>query len=404
MEFGIDRALGLGSLRRRLGSSRLGVLGHAASVDRQLRPLGELLAAAGLRPRVLFAPEHGFGGAAQDMARVDHERDPLSGAPIVSLYGERLEELSPSAQWLGEIDLLLVDLVDVGSRYYTFVWTVLLAVRAARAAGVHCVVLDRPNPLGGLPDAVEGQTQQPGFLSFVGLEPVPIRHSLTLAELVALHAEADGAELGPSGALSVVPVQGWDRADRAAAWDRPFVLPSPNMPTADTALVYPGGCLLEGTNLSEGRGHTRPFEIVGAPWVDGQRLARELESTGLGGLVARPVTFIPTFHKHAGERCGGVQIHPIDAGAFRPVATYLALVALARAQAPEQFRFRTERYELVDDIPAFDLLTGSAEARLAIVANEEPRALAARFAQADPEWPARMAEAQAAVKRAAWRA
>jgi uncharacterized protein YbbC (DUF1343 family) len=403
VDFGIDRLLDLDSPIRRLGSARLGVLAHAASVDRRLRHLGELLHGVGIRPALLFAPEHGFAAAAQDMAAVGREHEPLSGAAIVSLYGEHAEELAPRPEHLAQIDLLLVDLVDVGSRYYTFVWTALLAVRAAAAAGVHCIVLDRPNPLGGLAGSVEGRSQEPGFLSFVGLEPVPIRHSLTLAELLALHAAADGLALGPDGALSVVPVRGWQRAEQADDWDRPFVPPSPNMPSPDTALVYPGGCLLEGTNLSEGRGHTRPFEVVGAPWLDGARLARALESTGLPGFVARPMSFVPTFHKHAGERCGGVQIHPVDPASFRPVATYLALVTLAHAQRPDAFRFRTERYEFVDDIPAFDLLTGSAEARQAILAGEDARAVGERFAEADPAWPERMAQARAAVERAAWR-
>ena len=387
---------------RRLGGARLGVLAHAASVDRRLRHLGALLNGAGIRPALLFAPEHGFSAAAQDMAAVGREHDALSGAPIVSLYGADAEDLAPRPEHLAQIDVLLIDLMDVGSRYYTFVWTALLTVRAARAAGVHCIVLDRPNPLGGLASAVEGRSQQPGFLSFVGLEPVPIRHSLTLAELVALHAAADGMELGPDGALSVVPVRGWKRAEQADDWDRPFVPPSPNMPSPDTALAYPGGCLIEGTNLSEGRGHTRPFEVAGAPWLDGARLARELDATGLPGFVPRPISFVPTFHKHAGERCGGVQIHPLDPASFRPVATYLALVTLAHAQRPDAFRFRTERYEFVDDIPAFDLLTGSAEARQAILAGENARAVAKRFAEAELGWPERMAEASAAVERAAW--
>jgi uncharacterized protein YbbC (DUF1343 family) len=172
------------------------------------------------------------------------------------------------------------------------------------------------------------------------------------------------------------------------------------MPTVDTALVYPGGCLLEGTNLSEGRGTTRPFEIVGAPWIVGAALAKSLAATGLGGFCARPLTFRPTFHKHAGMVCGGVQIHVIDETAFRPVATYVALVALARAQDPEQFRFRTERYEYVDDIPAFDLLTGSADARRAIEAGAEAREVALQASEPDADWNEAMRAASAAAERA----
>jgi uncharacterized protein YbbC (DUF1343 family) len=173
----------------------------------------------------------------------------------------------------------------------------------------------------------------------------------------------------PRELVEVVPVTGLDRAAHATAWDRAFVMPSPNMPTYETALVYPGGCLLEGTNLSEGRGTTRPFEIFGAPWIDGARLASELSALGLSGVRARPLTFSPTFHKHARTVCGGVQVHVTDVEAFRPVRTYVALIALAHHQDPERFRFRTERYEFIDDIPAFDLLTGEASAREAILAG-----------------------------------
>ena len=298
-------------------------------------------------------------------------------------------------------DVLVVDLADVGSRYYTFVWTALLALRAAARAGVHVVLLDRPNPIGGAVETVEGATQRPGFLSFVGLEPVPVRHGLTVGELVARFAARDGLALGPDGALSIVATSGLPPGALAEAWDRPFVLPSPNMPTWATALVYPGGCLIEGTNLSEGRGTTRPFEIVGAPFVDGRRLAEGLAATGLPGFIARPITFQPTFHKHAGAICGGVQIHPTDAAAFRPFATYVALVAIAHALEPDRFRFRTERYEYVDDIPAFDLLTGSADARLAILAGEAPEAVARAAAAPDPEWAEAMADSRAIAARAA---
>jgi uncharacterized protein YbbC (DUF1343 family) len=400
MKVGLDRLPGNARLVARLRGARVGVLAHPASVSRELVHAVDVLDAVGVRPALLFGPEHGYGGEAQDMIGVAGARDPRSGAPIVSLYGERFEDLAPKGEHLAAIDVLVVDLADVGARYYTFVWTALLALRAAARAGVHVVVLDRPNPLGGAASAVEGATQQPGFLSFVGLEPVPVRHGLTIGELLARFARRDGLALGPDGALSIVGVNGLPHEALAGAWDRPFVLPSPNMPTATTALVYPGGCLVEGTNLSEGRGTTRPFEIVGAPFVDGRRLAEGLARTGLPGFVARPLTFQPTFHKHAGALCGGVQIHPTDAASFRPFATYVALVALARAQAPERFRFRTERYEYVDDLPAFDLLTGSPDARLAIDAGEDPAAIARTAAAADPAWPDAMAEAQALARGA----
>ncbi|WP_437811683.1 exo-beta-N-acetylmuramidase NamZ family protein [Sorangium sp. So ce1078] len=400
MHIGLDRLPDLSQLQR-IRSARLGVLAHPASVDRELTHIAFVLERLGVRPRLFFGPEHGYGGEAQDMASVTSAVDARSGARIVSLYGDRFEDLSPSAEDLAEIDLLLIDLADVGARYYTFVWTALLALRAAHAAGVHVVLLDRPNPISCAPESVEGATQASGFLSFVGLEPVPIRHSLTVGELVALFARREGIPLGDVACgLHVVAVEDHRREGLAAEWDRPFVLPSPNMPTADTALVYPGGCLIEGTNLSEGRGTTRPFEIVGAPWLDGRDLAARLASTGLLGFIARPLTFRPTFQKHAGKTCGGVQIHVTDPRTFRPVATYLALTAFAFRQQPEQFRFRTERYEYVDTIPAFDLLTGSAAARLAIDAGEDPLAIALEMSRPDPAWPEVMREAQAALAAA----
>jgi uncharacterized protein YbbC (DUF1343 family) len=400
MKVGLDRLPEHERLVARLRGARVGLLAHPASVARDLRHAVDVLAAVGVTPAVLFGPEHGYGGEAQDMIGVAGARDARTDAPIVSLYGERFEDLTPAPEHLGAIDVLVIDLADVGSRYYTFVWTALLALRAAARAGVHVVVLDRPNPIGRSAATVEGATQRPGFLSFVGLEPVPVRHGLTVGEVLARFAARDGLALGPDGALSIVGVEGLDEGALADAWDRPFVLPSPNMPTWQTALVYPGGCLVEGTNLSEGRGTTRPFEIVGAPFVDGRKLAADLAATGLPGFVARPLTFQPTFHKHAGAICGGVQIHPTDAARFRPFATYVALVALARAQDPERFRFRTERYEYVDDIPAIDLLVGSADARLAMVAGEPAADVARAAAAADPEWPEAMAESRELAARA----
>jgi len=388
---GLDRLASLPNLLARLRGSRVGVLAHPASVSRELLHIADILEALDVRPAVLFGPEHGYGGEAQDMIGVPSATDARSGAPIVSLYGDHFDDLSPSPEHLASIDLLVIDLADIGSRYYTFVWTALLALRVAARASVHVVLLDRPNPISGDPTSVEGATQKPGFLSFVGLEPVPIRHALTPGEIVALFAHRDGLSLGPDGALSVVGLEGWDRASLAGAWDRPFVIPSPNMPTAETALVYPGGCLLEGTNLSEGRGTTRPFEIVGAPWIDGRRLAKDL--SGLPGFIARPLTFRPTFQKHAGQVCGGVQIHVTQPDLFRPVAVYTALIAFAREQDPARFRFRTERYEYIDTIPAIDLLLGSDEPRRAMEAGESPIAIAAAASKPDPGWPEVIVEA-----------
>jgi len=396
---GLDGLAGHRALSKRLRGGRVGLLAHAASVNRKLRHALDVLLDLGITPATLFGPEHGFGGAAQDMIGVDDAVDPRTGARVVSLYGEEETDLVPKPIDLEPLDVLVVDLVDVGSRYYTYVWTALIAAREAAKVGTHVVILDRPNPIG---DAIEGRTIDPGFTSFVGYEPVPIRHGLTLGGMVALHLDADGVALGPDGAVSVVGIEGLSSGALAPGWDRPFVMPSPNMPSFDTALVYPGGCLLEGTNLNEGRGHTRPFEVWGAPWLDGRRLAEGLAALELGGVVARPLSYIPTFHKHAGELCGGIQVHVTDVTSFRPVATYGALIALAQRQDPERFRFRTERYEYVDDIPAFDLLTGSPEAREAIEAGEPVADIAEALSRVDPSWTSRMADAAAALERASW--
>jgi uncharacterized protein YbbC (DUF1343 family) len=363
---GLDRLATHPTLGAELRSARVGLLAHPASVDRRLVHARGILHALGVSVTVVFGPEHGYGGEAQDMIGVADARDAF-GTPVRSLYGERFEDLSPKAEHLADIDVLVVDLQDVGSRYYTFVWTAVLAMRACVRAGVRVLVLDRPNPLGGGLTAIEGRRQMREYCSFVGLEPLPVRHSLTLGEVVGWRAELEKLE---PAAVRVLAVTGLGRDEHASAWDRPFVMPSPNMPTYETALVYPGGCLLEGTNLSEGRGTTRPFEVVGAPWIDGMRWAEELHALLLPGFRARPVTFEPTFHKHAGVTCGGVQIHVTDTRAFRPVATYLALVALAHELDPGRFVFRTAKYEFRDDVPAFDLLTGSSEARERILRGD----------------------------------
>jgi uncharacterized protein YbbC (DUF1343 family) len=362
MQTGIDRLAHDKTLKAKLVGAKVGVLAHPASVDRNLIHIRSVLSGAGIKPAIIFGPEHGYGGEAQDMIGVDDARD-TDGVPIRSLYGATYQDLIPREEDLRGLDVLLVDLQDVGSRYYTFQWTVVLAMRVAAKLGVRTMVLDRPNPIGGDKASLEGRMQKPAFRSFVGLEPIAVRHQLTYGEVAAWRADEEGL---PREALDVVAISGVDRDAHATTWDRAFVLPSPNMPTYETALVYPGGCLIEGTNLSEGRGQTRPFEIIGAPWIDGARWAKDLESLDLPGFRARPLTFRPTFHKHAGKICGGVQIHPTNAKTFRSYATYLALVAFAHRQAKNDFKFRTETYEYVDDIPAFDLLTGDATARTMI--------------------------------------
>jgi len=348
----------LGRLRTLLGGQSVGLLCHPASVTADLTPAAEaLMRVKGMKLRRLFAPEHGITGAAQDLVLVGHEKDSLTGLPVMSLYGRRLD---PDPRALHGLDALVVDLQDVGARYYTYNWTMALAMKAAARVHLPVIVLDRPNPLGG--ERLEGNWPEAGWSSFVGLYPLPIRHGMTMGELAGYLNNKH--ELGCD--LTVVPMLGWRRG---MAWEDtglPWVAPSPNMPTPDTARVYPGGCLVEGTNLSEGRGTTRPFEWIGAPYLDGPRLARALERRGLPGVRFRPVEFEPAFHKWKSQRCGGVQVHVTDAARFKPFATYLALIAEARRQAPRNFRWRRPPYEFERVRLPMDLLCGGPAIRRAL--------------------------------------
>ena len=336
----------------------VGLLCHQASVTRSLEhAAGAIKSMRGVKLRRLFAPEHGLTGAAQDHAGIGAERDPLTDLPVVSLYGKRL---APTPRALDGLDALVVDLQEVGARYYTYLWTTILAMRRAARVGLPVIVLDRPNPLGGL--TLEGNIPEPGYASFVGLHPLPTRHGMTIAELVSYlnDTHAIGCD------LTVVPMLGWRRAMQWEATGLPFVAPSPNMPTVDTARVYPGGCLIEGTNLSEGRGTTRPFEWVGAPYLDGPRLERALERRGLPGVRFRAIGFEPAFHKWKGRRCGGVQVHVTDPERFRSVITYLAIFAEARRQAPRHFRWKRPPYEFEWRKLPIDLLAGGPAMRRAV--------------------------------------
>jgi len=336
---------------------RVGLVAHPASVTAGLVHALDVLVEAGAMVEILFGPEHGFAGEAQDMEPVGGaSRHGPRGIPLHSLYGEEESTLSPPADLLAGLDALVVDLFDVGARYYTFAWTAVLCLRACHGTGVEMLLLDRPNPLG---DAVEGAPQWPDLLSFVGLVPVSNRHGLSLGELVGLTARAEGT----SDALSVIPALGWDRGSPFPATGLPWVLPSPNMPSFDTAAVYPGMCLLEATWCSEGRGTTRPFELFGAPGIDGASLARRLDAMDLPGARFRPAVFKPTFQKHAGVACGGAQIHVTDLAAFRPYLSGVAVLLALRAEAGERFSWREQPYEFVSDRPAIDLLAGSTAVR-----------------------------------------
>jgi uncharacterized protein YbbC (DUF1343 family) len=343
---------------------RVGLVCNPTAVTRGLVHAADLLAAApGVALGALFGPEHGVRGDAQYMVAVGGEPlDPRTGVAVHSLYGESAASLQPAPGALAGLDALVFDVQDVGARYYTYQATMMLCMEAAAKAGLGFVVLDRPNPIGG---AVEGPRLRPGFESFCGLHDLAVRHGMTVGELARLFRAERGLDL----ALTVIPCEGWRRAVRFRDTGLPWVFPSPNMPTPETALVYPGMCLLEGTNLSEGRGTTRPFELLGAPWLDPHRLAAALAGERLPGVGFRPVSFVPTWDKHAGVRCHGVELLVTDPERFRPFRAALACVLHARAQAPERFRWRTEPYEFVEDVPAFDLLCGSDRERTAIEAG-----------------------------------
>jgi uncharacterized protein YbbC (DUF1343 family) len=353
-----------------LRGRRVGVLCHPASVTSDLVHAVDRLLQTGVRITRLFGPEHGVRGEAQDMIGVDAEKDRRTGIPVSSLYGGSFESLSPAAADLADVDVLVIDLQDVGSRYYTYVWTMALAMQAAARAHVTVVVVDRPNPLGGA--EVESGPLLPGFHSFVGLGAVAVRHGMTIGEIARMvKSGIPGDRTGRFGKpidceLEVVGMKGWKRSMDYDATGLPWVMPSPNMPTPDTAFVYPGLCLVEGTNLSEGRGTTRPFEIVGAPFLDGYRLAAALDELRLPGVRFRPLSFLPMFQKFARRSCGGVQLHVTDRAAFRPYRTGIAFLLAAARQAPGEFQWRTEPYEFVAHPPAIDLLTGSDAVRRGI--------------------------------------
>ena len=369
--------------RSLLRGRRLGLLAHQASVNRRLEHAALLLHdARGVRLTRLFAPEHGLWGAAQDHAPIAGERDPVTGLVVASLYGARRE---PTPAMLAGLDALVIDLQDVGSRYYTFVWTMALAMRACARAGVEVIVLDRPNPLGG--DVVEGNIPDPAFASFVGLYPLPIRHGLTIGEAARWLALAHGLR----ARLTVVPMRGWRRRMLWEDTAVPWVAPSPNMPTPDTARVYPGGCLYEGTNLSEGRGTTRPFEWVGAPYLDAHAYAEALSAARLPGVSFRPARFIPTFHKWAGRLCGGVQIHVTDRDRFKPFATGLAVIAAARRLAPRRFAWRRPPYEFERRRLPIDILLGTDRIRRGLERGRAVAELEREWARDLSQWKRRRA-------------
>lgn len=342
---------------------RWALLANHAAVTRSLDAARSVLVKTAGLPALLFAPEHGLNGVAQDMEGVSDELDDVTGVPVRSLYGHSAATLRPTAEDLDGIDVVVVDLPDIGSRYYTFAATMDAVMAGCDSAGVEVVVADRPNPIGGA--RREGGPVTPGHESFVSQIPTPIRHGLTLGELALLlrRDRYPGLELG------VVTCRDWSRASWLDATGLPWVPPSPNMPTLETAALYPGLCLVEATNLSEGRGTTRPFHLVGAPWVDGEGTVGALRNLDLPGVAFRVNRFRPEFGKHAGKVCSGVELHITDRETLRPVALGLELLRALHDLHPDGFAWRAEPYEFVDDVPALDLLTGSSEARECIEAG-----------------------------------
>jgi uncharacterized protein YbbC (DUF1343 family) len=336
----------------RLTGARVGVVCNHASIDRGfLHVIDRVEMCEGVTLAAIFGPQHGFRSDVQDnMVETPHGDDARRRVPVYSLYSETRE---PTAEMLRGVDALIVDLQDIGARIYTYIYTMANCMRAAARHGVPVIICDRPNPIGGT--AVDGARLQPGWESFVGQFPIPMRHGMTIGELAVLFNEAFG--IGAS--LEVVRMDGWTRDMYADATGLPWVMPSPNMPTLDTAIAYPGTVLFEGTMLSEGRGTTRPFELVGAPWSDAERFAGEMNGAALGGVYFRPAGFEPTFQKHAKQPCGGCQIHVTDRGAFQPVITGVALIDMFRRLDPGRFAWRQPPYEYEHDKMPIDILAGS---------------------------------------------
>jgi uncharacterized protein YbbC (DUF1343 family) len=369
-----------------LAGRRVGVCCNHTAVDQNLDHLLDRLAAARVPVRRVFTPEHGLHATAQDMIAVGG-----GGPAIVSLYGDSAASLRPDPALLADLDVVLFDIQDIGTRYYTYQATLGYLMEAAAGTDTRIVVLDRPNPIDGI--TVEGNVVRPGFESFVSAYPLAVRHGLTMGELAVYFRDV----LGIRAALDVVRCEGWDPSRRFDATGLPWVFPSPNMPTLDAAVLYPGMCLVEGTNLSEGRGTTRPFHLVGAPWLEAAaftRLCREgAAANGLQGAAFRAATFEPRFQKFAGRTCHGVEVTVTDADRLESFLLGMIVLDAALRAAPDHFRWRTETYEFVDTPIAIDLLNGSAELREGLENGVAPRALLAGWTGELADWKATRAAA-----------
>src|SRR5262245_8795622 len=362
---GSDRLLASG----RLDKMRVGVVCNPASVDRDLRHIADRIAALpGSRLAAIFGPQHGFRSDVQDdMIETRHARDEVRRVPVYSLYSETRE---PTAEMLDGLDVLVIDLQDVGVRIYTYIYTLANCLKAAKRQGLKVIVCDRPNPIGGA--QVEGLVLVPGFESFVGMYPIPMRHGMTIGEIARLFNE----HFGIGADLDVMTMEGWRREMYFDATGLTWIISSPNIPTFDTTTVYPGAVLFEGTNVSEGRGTTRPFELLGAPWVVAERFSDAMNRRDLPGVFFRPALFEPTFHKHAKQGCAGCQVHVLDRRTFRPVEAGVALIEAFRAAAPETFAWKPPPYEYEYEKMPIDCLAGSAALREQIDAGVPARDIA----------------------------
>jgi uncharacterized protein YbbC (DUF1343 family) len=355
-----------------LRGQKVGLIVHPASIDSQFRHAADLFAACReFQLTALFGPQHGIRGETQDnMIEWEGFIDRRTGVTVYSLYGETR---IPTLAMLQDVETLVFDVQDVGTRVYTFIYTMAHAMQACAQHGRRMVILDRPNPIGG--ELVEGNILDPQFASFVGLYPIAMRHGLTIGELAWMFNEA----FGIGCELDIVPMQGWQRSmwwdDTQLAW----VLPSPNMPTLDTATVYPGMVIFEGTSISEGRGTTRPFEIVGGVKINAENLADWLNHQAWPGVYFRPHYFQPTFHKYAGQLCGGVQLHITNRQTYQPVVTGLAVLETIYRHYPDIFDWKQPPYEYVFDRLPIDIIWGSDQVREALVAGESAAAIAASW-------------------------
>lgn len=380
VQTGLERLLGDKTLLRRLKGARVGLLVNPTSVTRLCVHAIEALQGEGVLIVRLFGPEHGVRAEAQDMEAVEAQLDAMSNLPVVSLYGHDLESLKPSREDVQDLDIVLADIQDIGARYYTYAYTVGLMMQVCGEVDTQVWVLDRPNPLAG--EVIEGNVVEPECSSFVGLQPLAMRHGMTLGEL-AIYFDRFG---GWSCPLEVVSMQGWTRSLWFDQTDLPWVMPSPNMPTLDTAMVYPGQCILEGTNLSEARGTTRPFELFGAPFVDPVVFKQALDAYEMDGVHFRTTSFKPMFQKHAHQICCGVQAHVTDRALFSSVEMTLCVIAACIKLFHEGFAWRSEAYEFVEDVPAIDLLFGELWVRQALESGVHPQEVLAKMSQSRSEF------------------